>query len=227
VTIATLEKPVFFFAEMPCVDRALQTGRLVDFYYEHPSHFTTQSFSRLMQRAGEVVELADGYDEEVIYGLVRLTVLDAHKEHALATIEFARQAEHNRATIRKQLSDLEASGKRIAIWGGTGKAAAFIHQFNADAERFRLVVDSDSEKAGTFVPGAGQEILFRDVLKVEPADVVIIPAQWRSKDIVAEMQREGIDAWKAKHDERSADEKQPKVVPGVSHRPVEAHEARR
>ena len=42
-----------------------------------------------------------------------------------------------------------------------------------------------------------------------------------------EMQREGIDAWKAKHDERSADEKQPKVVPGVSQRPVEAHEARR
>ena len=37
----------------------------------------------------------------------------------------------------------------------------------------------------------------------------------------------GVEAWKAEHDERTADEKQPKVVPGVAHRPVEAHEARR
>ncbi len=87
---------------------------------------------------------------------------------------------------------LAASGDRVAIWGGTGKAAAFIHQFGADAARFPLVVDSDPDKAGTFVPGTGQEIVFRDVLRTSPVDVVIIPTQWRAKDIVAEMEREGI-----------------------------------
>jgi hypothetical protein len=54
------------------------------------------------------------------------------------------------------------------------------------------VVDSDKAKAGTRVPGTGQTIQFRDALKANPVDVVIIPTQWRAKDIVAEMTREGI-----------------------------------
>ena len=37
-------------------------------------------------------------------------------------------------------------------------------------------------------------ILFRDVLKTMQIDVVIIPTQWRAKDIACEMQREGIVA---------------------------------
>ena len=69
-----------------------------------------------------------------------------------------------------------------------------MHQFRADAKRFPLVVDSDPEKADTFVPGTGQRIVFRDVLKTQPVEVVIIPTQWRAKDIVAEMVREEISA---------------------------------
>lgn len=189
-----LNKPVWFFAEMPCIDRVFETKRLADFFYEHPSHFTTQSFRTLMQRAGDVVELAQGYDGEVIYALTQLKVADASKIHAASAMAFSTQASQSKETIRQQLTKLVMSGQRVAIWGGTGKAAAFIHQFNADATRFPLVVDSDSEKTGTFVPGSGQEIVYRDVLKTAPADVVIIPTQWRAKDIVAEMGREGITA---------------------------------
>jgi hypothetical protein len=57
-----------------------------------------------------------------------------------------------------------------------------------------LVVDSDPGKVGSFVPGTGQEIVFRDVLKNTPMDVVIIPTQWRAMDIMAEMAKEGISA---------------------------------
>lgn len=191
---ATLGKPVWLFAEMPCIDRVFETGRLADFFYEHVSHFTTQSFRTLMERAGEVVEMAHGYEGEVIYALVRLGVPEVMRDRARASNAFAQHAETNLATIRTQLDELATRSARVAIWGGTGKAAAFIHQFGADAERFPLVVDSDPDKAGTFVPGTGQEIVFRDVLKTQPADVVIIPTQWRAKDIVAEMNREGISA---------------------------------
>ena len=69
-----------------------------------------------------------------------------------------------------------------------------MHQFGADALRFPLVVDSDPDKAGTFVPGLGQEIVYRDLLKSQPVDVVVIPTQWRARDIAAEMAREGIVA---------------------------------
>ena len=53
---------------------------------------------------------------------------------------------------------------------------------------FPLVVDSDAAKVGTFVPGTGQEIQHRDVLRLRPVDVVIIPPQWRAADITLEME---------------------------------------
>lgn len=184
---AALDKTCWLFVEVPCIDRVFETGRLADFFYEHMSHFTSESFRTLMTRAGEVVDLAHGYGGEVVYALVRLGVASAMQERVLAANAFAKSAEASRARICEQLDALANTGKQVAIWGGTGKAAAFIHQFGADAERFPLVVDSDPDKAGTFVPGAGQEIVFRDVLKTVQADVVIIPTQWRAKDITAEM----------------------------------------
>lgn len=190
---AGLDKPCWLFAEVPCIDRVFETGRLADFFYEHVSHFTTESFRTLMARAGEVVDLAHGYDGEVVYALVRLGVPMAMHVRAQAANAFSQQADISRVTIRAQMDELASGGKRVAIWGGTGKAAAFVHQFGADAVRFPLVVDSDPDKAGTFVPGTGQEIFFRDVLS-RPVEVVIIPTQWRAKDIAAEMVREGIAA---------------------------------
>jgi C-methyltransferase C-terminal domain/Methyltransferase domain len=189
---AMLSKPCWLFAEMPCIDRVFTTQRVADFFYEHVAHFTTQSFRVLMERAGVVEHLAHGYDGEVVYALVKLAVPKSTWAVAESATAFAQHAAINRKAIREQLDDLAASGARVAIWGGTGKAAAFIHQFGADAKRFPLVVDSDQEKAGTFVPGTGQEIQFRDVLKTLPVDVVVIPTQWRAKDIVAEMQRHAL-----------------------------------
>ena len=190
----SLDKPCLLFAEMPCIDRVFETRRLADFFYEHAAHFTTQSFRTLMSRVGEIVELAHGYDGEVVYGIVKLGVPQRMQACAASTAEFAERSLQSRKTIQSQLEALAGSGKRLAIWGGTGKGAAFIHQFGADAKRFPLVVDSDPDKVGTFVPGAGQEIKFRDVLKAGGIDVVIIPTQWRAKDIAAEMRREDIRA---------------------------------
>ena len=59
--------------------------------------------------------------------------------------------------------------------------------------------------------------------KVEPPVRTIADEQRERSE---EMQKQGIDAWKAAHDERDPDEK-PKVVPGIQQRPIEAHEARR
>ena len=189
-----LDKPCWLCTEAPCIDRVFETDRLTDFYYEHASHFTTQSFRKMMERAGVVEKLDHGYDGEVVSAIVRLSVPQVYQERARATARFAVRALQNRASVAAQLDLLVADGKRVVIWGGTGKAAAFIHQFGTDAKRFPLVVDSDRDKVGSFVPGTGQEIVFRDVLKDIAVDVVIIPTQWRARDIVAEMVREGIRA---------------------------------
>lgn len=191
---AEVDKPVWLFAEVPCIDRVFTSGRLADFFYEHPSQFTTQSFRTLMERAGEIVELAHGYDGEVVYTLTRLGVSNAMRTNAGIATDFSQQSIMSRTRIRVQIDELARSGQRVAIWGGTGKAAAFMHQYGLDAARFPLVVDSDPDKAGTYVPGMGQEIVFRDALKEKQADVLIIPTQWRARDILAEMSRENIKA---------------------------------
>lgn len=187
-------KACLLFAEVPCIDRVFATGRLADFYFEHVSHFTSRSFTSLMLRAGELLTLDHGYDGEVVYALVRLGVSTDQWVQARKTCDFRARAMASQSAITLQLDELAASGKKVAIWGGTGKGAAFIHHFGADAGRFPLVVDSDPGKAGSYVPGTGQLIQYRDVLKNERPDVVIIPTQWRARDIVAEMVRERIAA---------------------------------
>ena len=90
------------------------------------------------------------------------------------------------------LESLAERGKSIAIWGGTGKAAAFINQHGVDARRFHTVVDSDLDKAGTFVPGMGQKIHFRGHLLNHPVQIILIATHWRAADIVIEIERSGI-----------------------------------
>ncbi|MFH1493825.1 MAG: class I SAM-dependent methyltransferase [Pseudomonadota bacterium] len=182
-----------FFAETPCIDRVFSSGRLADFYYEHHSHFTQNSFRHMLESSGcNLRTLATGYDQEVVYALAEFPLGDAYSACARSAEEFYLAARISQQNIGKQLAEISAAGKSVAIWGGTGKGAAFIHHFGVDRERFPLVVDSDPDKVGTFVPGAGQRIQFRDTLRASPVDIVIIPTQWRAKDIIAEMQREGI-----------------------------------
>lgn len=181
------------YLEVPCVDRALKAWRTEDFYYEHNSHFTTRSFRRMLGRSGlRAEEVGHGYGGEVIYAFLKLAPCRRQVGHARASRMFRDRVESARGALARQLSELASSGRRIAIWGGTGKAAAFLNAHGADAERFPLVVDSDAAKAGTYVPGAGQLIRFRDWLLDHPAEVILIPTQWRAGDIVEEILAHGI-----------------------------------
>ncbi|GAB4156853.1 MAG: class I SAM-dependent methyltransferase [Planctomycetaceae bacterium] len=189
--LANLETRVFI--EVPCIDHVLKTGRTVDFYYEHNSHFTTNSFTRMLLRSTQTMELLmHGYNREVICGLASLGKQKTSANMAEEATEFCQTAKQARETIRRELEDLANSGKTVAIWGGTGKAAAFMNRYTVDCKRFPLVVDSDPDKVGTYVPAQGQLIRSRDVLRTTPVDVIIIPMQWRARDILREMEQAGI-----------------------------------
>lgn len=181
------------YFEVPCIDRALAGQRSVDFYYEHNSQFTTESFKRMLARCGAgLSSVGHGYDGEVIFAYVSLGAARRQLDSAGLAAQFRAVIDDAVGRIRDELIRILSSGATIAIWGGTGKSAAFINRYGLDAERFPTVVDSDSAKAGTFVPGTGQGIRPVAWLKSNPADIVIIPPQWRARDIILEMQREGI-----------------------------------
>lgn len=190
-SIAGLNTMAYF--EVPCIDQAIASRRSVDFYYEHSSQFTTDSFTRMLSRSvREIIEIGHGYGGEVIYGLVRLGVPSTTLQGLKSAWQFSDDAANAQNVISEQLSEIYQSGKRVAIWGGTGKSAAFICRHGVDCERFPVVVDSDMAKVGTFVPGTGQEIRRPDYLLVYPVDIIVVPPQWRAADIILEMTQVGI-----------------------------------
>ncbi len=191
---STFEQECWLLAEVPCIDRVFGSGRLADFFYEHPQHFCRTSFVRLLAHGGEQMHIETAYGGEVLIGWLRLEVATEVQARARASEAFAQASIAGRQRIAEQLDALARSGQRVAIWGGTGKAAAFMHHYGADAQRFPLVVDSDPDKVGTHVPGTGQPIERVEVLKAAPVDVIIVPTVWRAHDILAEMRRRGITA---------------------------------
>lgn len=185
--VSNLNLNLLAYFEVPCVDNMIIDGRTVDLYYEHSSQFTTKSFTNMVSRCGaNVLEVGHGYDNEVIYSFVRMGNTET-KSIVQEAISFQQNALKAMVVIQEQLDKLAKSGQSVAIWGGTGKSAAFMNRYNCDAERFPLVVDSDPAKVGTYVPGTGQQIRFRNYLIDHYAHTIIIPPQWRAEDILQEM----------------------------------------
>lgn len=181
------------YLEVPCIDRALAARRTVDFFYEHGSQFTTRSFLTMFERAGaRVLERGHGYDGEVVWAIASLAGAADVLEHARQAATFRRVTRDAVGRVRAQLDELCASGKTVVVWGGTGKCAAFMLRYGVDAARFSRVVDSDIEKVGTFVPGTGQAIADAASLDGTSVDVVLVPPQWRARDILTEMRRRKI-----------------------------------
>jgi hypothetical protein len=185
-----LNKPIHLFVEVPCVDKTIRFGRLVDFFYEHYSHFTTNSFISLLQKYGRFELISHAYDEEVIFALLELQV--SNETYAARSEEFNKRSRITISSVQELLYSLVSEGKRVVIWGGTGKGAAFLNKYNLDSDRFPVVVDSDTTKKGFFVPGTGQMIKHRDELKGLWIDVIVITSAWRAKDIMSEISAEQI-----------------------------------
>jgi len=133
------------------------------------------------------------YDGEVVLAIVELQLPLAWRLRAEAAAKFEQGSQEARRKIAAQLQELANSGLRVALWGGTGKGAAFMHHFGVKTNWLTWVVDSDPNKVGTYVAGVGQQIVSPEELKTQTPDVVIIPTQWRAADIVAEMARLGIE----------------------------------
>lgn len=181
------------FIEVPCIDRAFETGRTVDFFYEHNSHFTTESLRRLFVRSNAQVHVLErGYEDEVVYGYARLGIGQEGRKLTQESVGFYTKAQVVDADVKAQLDALADRGATVAFWGGTGKAASFINRYGADAKRFPVVVDSDLDKVGTYVPGTGQLIQAPGVLLEHPVEVIVITTQWRAQDIALEIERRGI-----------------------------------
>ncbi len=190
---SSCEKPIYLYCEVPCIDRVFQTHRLADFYYEHPSQFTTASFRQLLSSIGSLVSIEHGYDREVIYGLVQLGLKPAQMVISANAGSFSGSIKESIKTVRDQVQKFKSKGQKIAIWGGTGKCASFMHHYELNWNEMDLVVDSDQRKVGSFVPGIGKKISSIKDLRDLRDIILIIPTQWRAQDILIEAETNSLN----------------------------------
>ena len=188
-----VDKPIYFFAETPCIDLAIENQRAVDFYYEHPSQFTKKSFKKMMLAGGDLLQLETAYGEEVVSGLTQLGLSKNMRNQKKSAENFFQKTETNVSAMKSQFQKLSKLSGSAVIWGGVGKAATFIQHYGLTDNTFPLVVDSDEDKVGTYVPGMGQLIQCPSILQNKSWDLIFIPSQWRALDIVSEIKERNIE----------------------------------
>jgi hypothetical protein len=76
-------------------------------------------------------------------------------------------------TWKHYLQEIQRTGRRAVLWGGGSKAVAFLTTLNLQDE-IEYVVDINPHKHGTYLAGAGQEIVAPDFLRQYEPDVVIV-----------------------------------------------------
>jgi len=167
-----------FVAEVPCIEKALKQGRVSDFLYEHVSNFTVRSFLALFETCGWVThDFYLTYNQEVVIWLgrpdPRSFIVQPNGFDWVATVDI--------------INYVIATRPSLAFWGGTGKGAAFLNACGLKGVR---VIDSDSRKAGRYVPGTGDLIEHSSSLLTQPVDCVFITTRWRAADIYAEIKRD-------------------------------------
>jgi hypothetical protein len=98
---AWLTKPVQVFIEVPCIDRVFKAQRTADFFYEHNSHFTSESLRRLLARCASTVDLIEtGYYDEVVYGFATLSGSMHQKKYADEAFQFHQSSQRGQQVVK-------------------------------------------------------------------------------------------------------------------------------
>lgn len=169
------------FFETPDVRRVLEEGAFWDIYYEHCSYFTLGSHARPFRAAGlNVTRLWLGYDDQYILQYAKPGNTGPHlpEEDDLDAIRalaaaFPQRVAERRAHWSGLVRDRQASGQRVALWGGGSKAVAFLTT-NGLTDEVAQVIDINPFKQGRFLPGSGHRVDAPESLRDTPPHTVIV-----------------------------------------------------
>jgi SAM-dependent methyltransferase len=157
--------------EVPDVLRVLDEAAFWDVYYEHCSYFALGSLAGLADRCGLGV-LQGGLEFDGQY-LVLEARPSERRAGQLTSVEDVRTGvrhftEAALAAVDAWRDRLSSSG-RVALWGGSSKAVAFLTAVGVEAD----VVDINPFRQGAFLPGSGVRVLAPEELRDHRPDVVV------------------------------------------------------
>ncbi|MGE0600061.1 MAG: class I SAM-dependent methyltransferase [Dehalococcoidia bacterium] len=168
------------FFQVPNADYVFDELAFWDVYYEHCSYFTADSLGALFRNCGfDVARTWTGYDDQYLMLEARVACrphecLSANSGPPAAggVARFAEEVERQMSGWRDRLQAYYRGGKRIAVWGAGSKAVAFLAAIG-ESPAIQDMVDINPNKAGTFLPASGYEIVLPERLRESNPDVVI------------------------------------------------------
>ena len=198
--VAAKRDTVVFF-QVPDTTRILRDCAFEDIYYEHCSYFSPVSLSRLFQRYGfTILDLQTAYDDQYI--LLEARAADAGRERAYpAEVGVAALAglvtdfERRYPTVirdwNSRLDRYRQESKKVVLWGGGSKGAAFLNTVDASGV-IDYVVDINPFRQQTFMAGTGQPIVAPNFLKGYRPDIVIVMNAIYRAEILQDLNQLGL-----------------------------------
>ncbi len=172
---------VLFF-EVPNISWSLRHAAFWDIYYEHSLYFCEASLRYLFQSCGmRVTKSATGFGGQYVLIESQLGLTSPRSKPRVSKIatELVREVRMFQSRYHKMVKLVErqrslSKKQRTVIWGAGAKCVALLNFLQVKPDQIEYVVDINSRKWGTFVPGTGQEIVPPKFLSKFRPEVVFV-----------------------------------------------------
>ncbi len=206
--VRTLLKPnSVAVIEAPYVKDMLDHCEFDTIYHEHLCYFSLTALDSCFRRHGLVIR--DVQRVPIHGGSLRLFASPAESVSAVSqrvtdllaeeaawgvgTLEpyrtFAERVAQIKLGLRSLLTQLKASGKRIAAYGASAKGSTLLNFCGIGPETLDFIVDRSTVKQGKFTPGTRLEIYSPDKLLEDMPDYTLL-LTWNFADEILRQQAE-------------------------------------
>ena len=193
--------------EAPYVKDMLDHCEFDTIYHEHLCYFSLTALDSCFRRHGLVIR--DAQRVPIHGGSLRLFASPAESVSAVSqrvtdllaeeaawgvgTLEpyrtFAERVAQIKLGLRSLLSQLKASGKRIAAYGASAKGSTLLNFCGIGPETLDFIVDRSTVKQGKFTPGTRLQIHSPDKLLEDMPDYTLL-LTWNFADEILRQQAE-------------------------------------
>jgi SAM-dependent methyltransferase len=191
--------------ENPWVRDLIDHGEFDTIYHEHFCYYSCTSVDALVRRHGMFLNDVE-YFPGLHGGTLRWHIgkredvserarqmLELEHRSGVDTFayyeDFAKRVEQTRSELLAMIEGLKAGGARIAAYGAAAKGSTMLNFVGLDTRLIDFVVDRNTYKHGTFMPGVHLPVRPVEALLDEQPDYCLILA-WNFTDEIVEQQAE-------------------------------------
>lgn len=200
---ARQQKKAWVYLEVPNALFTFRKLSIWDIIYEHPSYFSQDSLTFLLNACGfYIIDVDTSFGDQFLYAVAEIK--NNEMENATTRrikpgemddlmVSFQEKFKTKSRDWREVLNNILKNKHRAVLWGAGSKGVTFLNLF-AELNAIDFVVDISPRKWGRFIPGTGQRIVAPDFLSDYRPDKVIIMNPIYKKEIKSLIEELNIDA---------------------------------